>query len=140
MGIYVKALLLIILLFVAITFGTQNATFVNLHYYFGLTSTPVPLYLVLYVAIILGMIAGMAIGITTRLNLKKKAKTLAKANASLQEELDKIKSESDEEKPPGLETALAAPEAPQTRMMPSARGGDTENQTDAGDEPEHVEG
>ena len=140
MGIYVKALLLIILLFAAITFGTQNAEFVNLRYYFGLTSTPVPLYLVLYVAIILGMIAGMAIGITTRSNLKRKAKTLARANASLQEELDKIKTESGEEKPPGPEMALPTPEAPQTRIIASAGGGESENQTGAEGEPEHVEG
>jgi uncharacterized integral membrane protein len=140
MGIYAKALLLIILLFAAITFGTQNAEFVKLRYYFGLTSMPVPLYLVLYVAIILGMIAGMAIGITTRLNLKRKAKTLARANASLQEELDKIKTESGEEKPTGPEMALARPEATQTRIIASAGGGEAENQTGAGRASEDEEG
>jgi len=139
MGIYVKALLLIILLFAAITFGTQNAEFVTLHYYFGLASTPLPLYLVLYVAIILGMIAGMAIGITTRSNLKRKAKTLERANASLQEELDKIKTESGEEKPTGPEMALAAPEAPQTRIIPSVGGGETEASRGGEDESEHTD-
>lgn len=139
MGIYVKAFLLIVLLFAAITFGTQNAEFVTLRYYFGLASTPLPLYLVLYVAIILGMIAGMAIGITTRSNLKRKAKTLERANASLQEELDKIKTESGEEKPTGPEMALAAPETPQTRIIPSAGGGETETQGGVEGESEHTD-
>jgi len=135
MGIYIKALLLIILLFAAITFGTQNAESVQLRYYFGLASVPVPLYLVLYVAIIVGMIAGMAIGVSTRSNLKRKAKKLERANASLREELDKIKEVSEEE-PTGPEMALAGPEGPQTKVIPATGGEEVENQTSTDDESE----
>ena len=128
MGIYIKALLIIILLFAAITFGTQNAEFVQLRYYFGLTSVPVPLYLVLYVAIIVGMIAGMAIGVSTRSNLKRKSRKLEKANASLQEELDKIRQPA-EEASGGAEMALAAPEGPQTKVIGAAGDDEEARQT-----------
>lgn len=97
MGTYIKALLLIALLFLAITFGTQNSDLVTLRYYFGLLSIPIPLYLVIYVAIILGIIAGMVIGISTRASLKGKLKKLEKANASLREELDKMESQVEKE-------------------------------------------
>lgn len=109
MATYIKALLLIILLFLAITFGTQNSESVTLRYYFGLASTPVPLYLVVYAAIILGVIAGMAIGVYSRMTLKRGVRELAKDNASLQEEMEKIKVETGEgvEEEEGREVSLA---------------------------------
>lgn len=119
MGTYIRALLLIALLFVAITFGTQNSGSVTLRYYFGLVSTPVPLYLVIYVAIILGIIAGMAIGISTRVNLRRKFKKLEKTNASLREELEKMEGEAAREVTTESEIGPAEPEIKKTKALPS---------------------
>lgn len=120
MAIYIKALLLIALLFLAITFGTQNSESVTLRYYFGLAATPVPLYLVIYISIILGMIAGMAIDIYSRVTLKRRVKKLEKANASLRDELDKIKSETGEGVKEKLEISPAEPGVAQTQPLPSS--------------------
>ena len=113
MRIYVKALLLIFLLFLAVTFGTQNSEPVVLRYYFGLTSIPLPLYLVIYAAIILGIIAGMAMSLYYRVTLKRGLKKLEKANASLREELDKTRSESKEAVEGESEITPDEPEVPQ---------------------------
>jgi uncharacterized integral membrane protein len=94
---YIKVLVLIAILFVAITFGTQNSESVTLRYYFGLASSPVPFYLVIYVAIILGIIAGMAIGMYSRVTLKRGVKKLEKGNVSLRGEIEKMKGEIGEE-------------------------------------------
>jgi uncharacterized integral membrane protein len=115
MGMYIKALLLIILLFAAITFGTQNSEPVSLRYYFGLASTPVPLYLVIYVGIILGIIAGMAMGITTRVALRSRAKKLEKTNVSLREELEKWEAEAKKAAP----SVVTEPEIGTTQAIPS---------------------
>jgi uncharacterized integral membrane protein len=115
MGMYIKALVLIILLFAAITFGTQNSDPVSLRYYFGLASTPVPLYLVIYVGIIVGIIAGMVMGITTRATLRSRAKKLEKSNALLREELEKWEAEAKKVAPSGA----TEPEIGTTQALPS---------------------
>jgi uncharacterized integral membrane protein len=141
MWIYIKALLLIALLFLAITFGTQNSESVTLRYYFGLLSAPVPLYLVLYVAIILGILAGMAIGVSRRADLKKKVKKLEKANASLSDELEKMKAETPKTEEPETEAALAGPEIDKTEAFVSQTiepGGEGETETEP-EEPEEKE-
>lgn len=130
MRTHIKALLLIALLFLAITFGTQNAESVTLRYYFGVASIPVPLYLVIYLALILGIIGGMAIDIYSRVTLKRRMKELGKTNNSLQEELAKLKGEAGEdvEEKPGM--VPAKPEVGQTQVLPSsssAQAGDEQN-------------
>lgn len=127
MGTYIRALLLIALLFLAITFGTQNAESVTLRYYFGLTSAPVPLYLVIYVAIILGIIAGMAIDVYSLIALKTRVKKLTKANASLREELEKPKGETGEGVREEPEIGRTEPEVGQTRPLASSSSVEPEN-------------
>lgn len=127
MGIYIKALLLVALLFLAITFGTQNAESVTLRYHFGLTSAPAPLYLVIYIAIILGIIAGMAIDAYSLIALKRKVKKLEKANASLREELEKTKGETGEGVREEPKTGPTEPEVAQTQPLPSSASVEPEN-------------
>ena len=132
MGTYIKALLLIALLFLAITFGTQNSDSVILRYYFGLVSIPIPLYLVIYVAIILGIIAGMVIGISTRASLKGKLKKLEKANASLREELDKWESQVEKEAAAPPEGGPTEAGIHKTKTLPSQDvQPDRENEADS---------
>ncbi len=135
--IYIKALLLIALLFLAITFGIQNSESVVLRYYFNLASIPVPLYLVLYLAIILGVVAGLAIDVYSRVTVKGKLKKLEKTNASLREDLEKMKGEPGGEVPEESEITPAAPEIRQTQSLASSSsappdeiGGETESEPD----------
>lgn len=138
MGTQIKALLLIALLFLAITFGTQNAESVSLRYYFGVASIPVPLYLVIYLALILGIIAGMAIDVYSRVTLKRRVKELGKTNNSLRAELAELKGETEEgviEKP---ETLPAQPEVRQTQVLPSSPA-EPEDEQEAGAESANAE-
>ena len=133
--IYIKALLLIALLFLAITFGIQNSESVVLRYYFDLASVPVPLYLVIYLAIILGVLSGLAIDVYSRVNLKGKLKKLEKTNASLQEDLDKLKveagkepSEESEITPAESEIRLTQPLPASSQAQPDETGSETESE------------
>ena len=76
MGSYVKAILLLIVLIVLVTFGINNLDPIRLHYYFGLSSMPLPLYAVVYGAIVIGIFIGMIVGINSRFAQRKKIKSL----------------------------------------------------------------
>jgi len=117
--IYLKALLLIAVLFLAITFGIENSGSVTLRYYFRLASIPVPLYLVIYVAIILGIVAGLAIDVYSRLALRGRLKKLEKTNASLREDLEKMEAETAKRVTEESETRPTEPGTKQTRVLPS---------------------
>lgn len=127
--IYIKALLLIALLFLAITFGIQNSQSVTLRYYFGLASIPLPLYLVIYVAIILGILAGLAIDVYSRITLKGRLRKLEKTNASLREDLEKMETETGKKVTKEPETRVVEPEIRQTQALPSSSGPQPENET-----------
>jgi uncharacterized integral membrane protein len=125
---YIKAVLLIALLFAAITFGIQNAESVTLRYYFGLASVPVPLYLVIYGSIILGILAGMAIDIYSRVTLRRRLKNLEKAKASLQDELAKIKRETGVETRERPESVAAEHRVTTTQPLPAPSAVPSENE------------
>jgi uncharacterized integral membrane protein len=118
--IYVKALLLIALLFLAITFGIQNSGSMTLRYYFGLASIPLPLYLVLYVAVILGVVAGLLLDVYARVTLRGRLRKLEKTNASLREDLEKMKSEGDKETTEDESAGPVRPEISQMQSLPSS--------------------
>ena len=101
MGSYVKAILLLIVLVVLVTFGIKNNETMTLHYYFQLSSIPVPVYAVVYVSLIVGTFIGMLVGISGRLTQRKKLKQLQKENRSLRNKIP----EPAEEKAPAEETA-----------------------------------
>ena len=101
MGSYLKALLLLIVLVVLVTFGIKNNETMILHYYFQLSSIPVPVYAVVYGSLIVGVFIGMIVGINARFTQRKKIKQLVKENRSLR---DKVP-EPAEEKPPAEETS-----------------------------------
>ena len=95
MGSYVKAILLLIVLIVLVTFGINNLEPIRLHYYFNLSSMPLPLYGVVYGAMLVGIFIGMIVGINSRLALRKKAKALQRENRELS---GKVAEQPEEEK------------------------------------------
>ena len=96
MGSYVKAIFLLIVLVGLVTFGINNLEPIRLHYYFNLSSMPLPLYGVVYGAIIIGIFIGMLVGINSRFGQRKKIKELRRENRDLQ---SKVGEESPQEKP-----------------------------------------
>ena len=94
MGSYIKALLLLIVLVVLVTFGIQNNETMTLHYYFQLSSMPVPVYAVVYGSLLVGIFIGMVVGISARFSQRKKIKQLQKENRALK---DRVTEPADEE-------------------------------------------
>jgi uncharacterized integral membrane protein len=106
MGSYFKAIVLLIVLVVLVTFGIQNNETVKLYYYFGMNSMPFPVYGVVYASILLGIFIGMLIGISTRFNQRQKIKALEKENRELKSKVAEEKpAESLEEKTQEMEVA-----------------------------------
>ncbi len=111
MGSYVKAILLLIVLVVLVTFGINNLEPIRLHYYFGLSSMPLPLYGAVYGAMLIGIFIGMLVGINSRFTQRKNIKTLQRENRELK---SKVGEEAPEEKaieePPTTEPEEASKE------------------------------
>ncbi|MBW2437482.1 MAG: LapA family protein [Desulfobacterales bacterium] len=104
MGSYVKAILLLIVLVILVTFGINNLEPIRLHYYFGLSSMPLPIYGIVYGALLVGIFVGMLVGINSRFSQRKKIKLLQRENRELKA---KVGEESPEEK------AIEEPPAPE---------------------------
>jgi len=85
MGSYVKALLLLIVLVVLVTFGIKNNETMILHFYFQLSSIPIPVYAVVYGSLVVGVFIGMIVGISARFTQRKKIKQLQKENRVLRD-------------------------------------------------------
>jgi uncharacterized integral membrane protein len=89
MGSYIKALLLLIVLVVLVTFGIKNNETMVLHFYFQLKSMPIPVYAVVYGSLIIGVLIGMIVGINARFGQRKKIRQLQKENRDLKNKVVK---------------------------------------------------
>ena len=89
MGSYIKALLLLIVLVVLVTFGIKNNETMVLHFYFQYKSVPIPVYAVVYGALIIGVLIGMIVGINARFTQRKKIRQLQKENRNLKDKVVK---------------------------------------------------
>ena len=112
MGSYIKALLLLIVLVVLVTFGIKNNETMILHSYFQWSSPEIPVYAVVYGSLILGIFIGMIVGINARFSQRKKLKALQKENFNLKakvaeapEEKSVVESVVEEKETPQEETA-----------------------------------
>jgi uncharacterized integral membrane protein len=89
MGSYIKALLLLIVLAVLVTFGIKNNETMVLHFYFQYKSIPIPVYAVVYGSLIIGVLIGMIVGINARFTQRKKIRQLQKENRDLKNKVVK---------------------------------------------------
>ena len=89
MGSYIKALLLLIVLVVLVTFGIKNNETMVLHFYFQYKSIPIPVYAVVYGSLIIGVLIGMIVGINARFTQRKKIRQLQKENRDLKNKVEK---------------------------------------------------
>ena len=99
---YFKALLLLIVLVVLVTFGIKNNETMILHFYFQLSSMPIPVYAVVYGSLVVGEFIGMFVRRSARFAHRKKIRQLQKENRGLR---DKV-AESAAEKPVAEEKAV----------------------------------
>lgn len=86
MGIYIKAIIIILFLLLLITFGVENSGMIRLNYY-HLVNFEFPVYGLIYASILLGIIIGMVMGIRSRHIIKKEIKILKTSNKELSENL-----------------------------------------------------
>jgi uncharacterized integral membrane protein len=107
MGSYIKALFLLIVLVVLVTFGIKNNETMVLHFYFQFKSIPIPVYAVVYGSLIVGVFIGMIIGINARFTQRKKIRQLQKENRDLKNKVV----EPEAEKTPAEGTAVVERDA-----------------------------
>jgi uncharacterized integral membrane protein len=91
MGVYLKAIVLLIVLLFLTTFGIKNNQSLQIYYYLNVQTSPIPLYGIIYISIIIGIVIGMLVGISFRLILRRKVKIL-------QEEINELKENTVKEK------------------------------------------
>ncbi|MCK5418770.1 MAG: LapA family protein [Desulfobacterales bacterium] len=102
-----KLLLLLIVVVVLVTFGILNREPIKLHYYFQLSSMPIPTYGIVYASIIIGIFIGMLVGISIHFAQRKKFKELQKENRDLKDKVGEPEVEETTEE----ETAIVEKEA-----------------------------
>lgn len=88
---YIKAIVIIIVLFFLVTFAVKNSGAVQISYYFGIFNANVPLYFLAYACLVLGVIIGWLISFGGRLTLKRKLKTIEKEHKEIRAELDMLR-------------------------------------------------
>ena len=127
-------LFLSIVLFVLLTFGFKNYEMMIEHFYFQLSSIPIPVYVVVYGSLIVGVFIGMIVGISTLFAQRKKLNALQKENRDLKAKV----AEAPEEKSV-VESAVEEKEAPQeetaeVKYEPEAKKEEEEEEEEGGEE------
>ena len=131
---YIKALLLLIVLVVLVTFGIKNNETMILHSYFQWSSPPIPVYAVVYGSLILGILIGEIVGISARFSQRKKLKVLQKENRGLKAKL----AEAPEEKSV-VESVVEETQTPQEETAEVKYEPEAKNEEEAEEEEEKKE-
>jgi uncharacterized integral membrane protein len=128
MGSYIKAFFLLIVLVVLVTFGIKNNETMILHFYFQLSSMPIPVYAVVYGSLIVGVFIGMIVGISARFAQRKKLKELQKENRDLKAKVAEAPEEESvvEEKEPPQEETQEVKYEPETKKEEEEEEGEKE--------------
>jgi len=121
MGSYIKALLLLIALVVLVTFGIKNNETMILHFYFQLSSVPMPVYAVVYGSLIVGVFIGMIVGISARFTQRHKLKELQKENRDLKAKIAEAPEEKSVVEPVVEEKETAQEETAEFKNEPEAK-------------------
>jgi len=104
-----KIILAALFIILAATFSSLNREEITLRYFFGWSTAPFPLFLLLLASLVAGMALGFSVDWGERWKLRAKARELGGRVKRLQ---DEIQSLSSKEKPP--EPPSTSPEASKT--------------------------
>jgi uncharacterized integral membrane protein len=100
-----KIVFIILLIILGATFSTLNRQEISLHYFWGWTSSPFPLYVFILGALVVGMIVGFSYGWKKRWELRSRARDLGERAKALKNDLQTLtpKEEHPEEAKPSPE-------------------------------------
>ncbi len=88
---YVKLVVLVFVIILAVSFAKNNTQPVTIAYYFGWETPAFDMYLLIFIPFFVGVVAGTLVGLGGRLNLKNTLRKLHKSKAELEEKLKKAK-------------------------------------------------
>ena len=86
---YVKLVILVFVIILAVTFAKNNTQPVTIAYYWGLETPPFDMYLLIFIPFFIGIVVGSLVGFGGRLNLKNTIRKLRKSKGELEEKLKK---------------------------------------------------
>jgi uncharacterized integral membrane protein len=89
----IKAIIIVLLFFVALTFCLQNTYEVTLRYYTFVENFTAPIFLVVLASVFLGLVIGIIGGGLTLIRLRLQLRRQTKENEALRKELDAAKGE-----------------------------------------------
>lgn len=88
---YVKLVVLVLVLILAVSFAKNNTQPVTIAYYFGWETPPFDMYLLIFIPFFVGIVVGTLVGFGARLNLKNTLRKLHKSNRELEEKLKQVR-------------------------------------------------
>jgi uncharacterized integral membrane protein len=104
-----KIILAALFIILAATFSTLNREEITLRYFFGWSTPPFPLFLLLLASLVVGIVLGFSVDWGERWKLRAKARELERQVKVLREDIEAL---APQEKPP--EPPLPSPEASKT--------------------------
>jgi uncharacterized integral membrane protein len=94
----IKAIILVIIFFFALTFCLQNTEEITLKYYNFVENLTAPIFIVVLASVFLGLIIGILGSGLTIFRLRLQVRRLTKETEALKKELDAAKGEEETEK------------------------------------------
>ena len=88
---YVKLVVLVLVLILAVSFAKNNTQPVTIAYYFGWETPAFDMYLLIFIPFFVGVVVGTLVGFGGRLNLKNTLRKLHKSNRELEEKLKQVR-------------------------------------------------
>ncbi|UCD70960.1 MAG: LapA family protein [Syntrophobacterales bacterium] len=84
---YLKLVILVLVIILAVSFAKNNTQPITISYYFGLETPPFDMYLLIFIPFFVGIVVGTLVGFGSRLNLKNTVRKLHKSKGELEEKL-----------------------------------------------------
>ena len=105
----VRIILAVLLVILAATFSTLNREEIALRYFFGWSTAPFPLFLLVLASLVIGMVLGFSVDWGERWKLRGKARELRNRVKELRKEIESLTVERTPPEPPPT-----PPEVPKT--------------------------
>lgn len=113
---YVKLVVLVLVLILAVSFAKNNTQPVTISYYFGWETPAFDMYLLIFIPFFVGVVVGTLVGFGGRLNLKNTLRKLHKSNRELEEKLKKAQEAQISRE---YETPMLEEESTDTEVIPT---------------------
>jgi lipopolysaccharide assembly protein A len=98
----VRIILAVLLVILAATFSTLNREEIALRYFFGWSTAPFPLFILVLASLVIGMILGFSVDWGERWKLRAKARELRNRVKELRKEIESLTAERAAPEPPAI--------------------------------------